>query len=172
MSQEVTNRNFLSPLGFKLLLKRAPGVEFFVQSVKVPGLSLNSVETPNPFVSLPYGGDHISYEEFEVSFRVDEDMKSWMEIYTWIRDTGFPENYGQYESIAKGSKIEGLGLKSDIVLTILNSAMRPNIELTFRDAMPISITGFDMNSMDSSVNYISSTARFRYTYFNITTNNN
>jgi hypothetical protein len=163
----VPNKNFLSPLGLKLLLRRAPGVEFFVQRAVVPGLSLNSVETPNPFVSLPYGGDHILYEEFSVEFKVDEDMQNWLEVHNWLRATGFPKNYNEYEELVKGNRLEGFGVKSDIVLIILNSAMRPNIEVTFHDAMPISLTGFNMNTTDTSVNYVTSTARFRYTLFSI-----
>ncbi len=163
----VENKNFLSPLGFKLLLKRAPGVEFFVQAVKLPGLSLSSIETFNPFVAIPYGGDHISFEELEVTFIVDEEMKSWLEIYSWIRDTGFPEKFEQYKNIAKKNRLEGEGLKSEIVLVILNSVMRPNIEITFHDSMPISLSGFTMNTVDNSVKYFTSTARFRYTYFTL-----
>lgn len=166
-ADSVVNKNFLSPLGFKFLLKRAPGIEFFVQAVTMPGLALPAVDTPNPFVTLPYGGDHISYDELELTFRVDEDMKSWLEIHDWIRDTGFPEKFEQYANIASQDVRQGLGLKSDVVLVILNSVMRGNIEVTFHDAFPVSLSGFELTAMDEDVTYIKSTARFRYTRFSV-----
>ena len=42
----LSNRNFLSPVGFKFSLKRAPGVAFFCNQANIPSLDLGIAEQP------------------------------------------------------------------------------------------------------------------------------
>ena len=72
------NKNFLSPISFKFMIKKAPHVNFFIQQVTVPRISLPSVETPNPFVSLPKPGDHIDFDTLSIKFKVDEDLQNYL----------------------------------------------------------------------------------------------
>src|SRR5690606_103637 len=53
-----SNNNFLSPLGFHFSVRKLPNVNFFVQRVRIPSISLPPADTPNPFVKIPYSGDH------------------------------------------------------------------------------------------------------------------
>jgi len=53
-----TNPNFLSPLNFKFSIKRAPHINFFIQKIGIPSLSLPTYESPNPFVKIPEPGNY------------------------------------------------------------------------------------------------------------------
>ena len=63
------NKNFLSPLGFSFALTRAPNLSFNIQEVRVPGLQLNEVSTPSPFIRIP-NSDGLTYNPLEVTFRI------------------------------------------------------------------------------------------------------
>jgi hypothetical protein len=40
--KQIANRNFLTPLGFKFNLTRAPKVDFFSNSANIPGINLGA----------------------------------------------------------------------------------------------------------------------------------
>lgn len=161
------NINFLSPLGFKFTLSRAPNLNFFVTDVNIPSLTLGFIETPTPFKILEFPGDRLDYGDLSVTFRVDEDFQNYFEIHNWIRALGFPENYGEYKKLADAPVGKKDTIYSDATLTIMNSSMIPNIEVSFQDIFPISIGDINFTTTDSDVNYVTNTATFKYKLFNI-----
>lgn len=161
------NKNFLSPLNFKFTIKKAPHVNFFIQKVNIPSISLPSPEPNNPFVKVPYPGEHITYDPLVIDFKVDEDLKNYLEIHNWIRGLGKPTTYDEYADISQADPFTGEGIYSDISLIILSSAKNPNYELTFIDAHPYALSDLQFNTVDSDVNYITARAQFKYTYYNL-----
>lgn len=163
-----TNKNFLSPLGFRFLIKKLPNVSFFIQKVNVPGIQIASQPSQgNPFVKIPYAGDHIEYNEFQLTFRVDEDLQNYMEIHNWVRGLGFPESFTEYGDLAKQKVGTGLGLKSDASLIITTNGKSPNYQCIFEDAFPVSLSDLNFDTTDTSVEYIEATATFYYTLYSI-----
>jgi len=161
------NKNFLSPLGFRFSIKKTPNINYFVQSVNVPSVALGQVSVPTPFSRIPLAGDHVEYGDLTISFKVDEEMKNYMEIYNWIQAIGFPDNFSQYNDITRAQM--GDGVYSDLTLTILTSAMNPKHIITYVDAYPISLTDLEFDSRMPDVEYIEATATFRCRKFNIET---
>lgn len=161
-----TNKNFLSPLNFKFIMKRAPHVNFFIQKITIPSINLPTAMTSNPFLAIPYSGDHLEFDELVISFKVDEDLKNYMEIQNWLRGTG-KQSYEQYKELATNSRLTGESLKSEISLTVLTSAKRPNYEIVFEDAFPISISGLTFDSSNEDVSYLEAEATFKYTKYEI-----
>lgn len=162
------NKNFLSPLGFKFQVKKLPNVNFFVQKVNIPGLAMGGTpEASNPFVAIPYSGDHLLYNEFRVTFKVDEDMNNFLELHYWLRGLGFPEEYREYRLITEEDSLMGGGLKSDASLIITTNGKSPHIECVFEDVFPVSLSDLEFNTTDSTVDYIEVTATFRYTQYKI-----
>lgn len=162
------NKNFLSPLNFKFFIKKTPHINFFVQRVNVPSIRLVQVDTSNPFVKTPYAGDHIEFGTLSLNFKVDEDLKNYLEIHNWIRGLGFPENYEQYRDLSDKPIYTGDGIVSDVTLTVLASTKTPNFEITFVDAFPISLSDLPFNTTDNTVNFLSADATFKYTHYTIT----
>lgn len=167
MSDSVTNKNFLSPLNFKFQLKRAPHVNFFLQSVNIPGLSLPEIDVSNPLIRVPYAGDHLMYDELEVQFKIDEELNNYMELHSWVRSLG-KRDYREYAALKQKSVQSGESLKSDISLLILTSNKNANYEVVFKDAFPIRVSGIDFTTTDQDVEYITASATFRYLTYDIT----
>jgi len=161
-----TMPNMLSPLNFKFTLKRAPNLNFFVQRINIPGVALPKVDTPNPLIKIPLSGDHLEYDELDVTFKVDENLQNYLEVHNWVRALGKP-SFQEYATLANKAVYTGEGLKSDIVVTVLTSQKNSNYEFIFKDAFPISISSISFQSTDESVNYIEASARFVYTIFDI-----
>lgn len=162
------NQNFLGKNGFKFFIKKLPNTNFFVQSCNIPGISIDPVMIGTPLVNLPYSGDHITYEELTITFKVDEDLGSYIDLYTWIRQLGFSENTDEYAAIASKSKISGDGIVSDASLIILDAKKRPNYDFTFINAFPVSLSTVQLGYVVNDVQYLTADATFRYDTFDIT----
>jgi hypothetical protein len=158
-----TDINFLSPLGYKLIITKLPNFEYFVQGVKFPQLDLNLTnDLQTPFNKIIIPGDHVTFGQFSVTFKIDENMESYFELYDWIIGIGKPDNFDQYKALASQGQTTGRGVLVNADLLILNGTMNPNIKVTFYDIIPVNISGFDFNSMETDVNYITATATFKY----------
>jgi len=162
-----TNLNYLSPLNFTFLIKKTPHVNFFVQSVNIPRISLREVEVPNQFVEVPYPGEHLTYTDLEVSFKVDEQLKNYLEIHNWIRALGKPTDFKEYAEIQNKPLPTGDGIYSDITVSILSNIKTINYDVTFIDAFPTDLSGLSFKTTDTDVNYLEATATFKYSYYNI-----
>jgi hypothetical protein len=160
---EPTNKNFLSPLGFVFNLKKTPSTNFFVTRASLPGLNLGIVEVPTPFVKMPVPGEKIQFNDLSITFKVDEDMKNWNEIFEWMVALGFPQSFEQYKEIRE--KQLGEGVYSDATLMVLNSNMNPNLEFQFVNLFPYMLSDLDFSTQGADVEYIEATVQFRYEYF-------
>lgn len=165
---EPANKNFLSPLGFKFVIKKTPHVNYFIQSVSLPDVTLGDTYIPTPFVRTPIAGDHIEYGDLMFTFKVDESMKNYKELYNWITAIGFPNNFEEHRAVdprfvGRGT---GEGVYSDASLVVMSSAMNPLHEITFVDTFPVSLTNFSFDSRNQDVDYIEATATFKFRTFN------
>jgi hypothetical protein len=162
-----TNPNFLSPLNFKFSIKRAPHVNFFVQKINLPSISLPTIDTPTPFVKIPQPGEHLDYADLTLSFRVDENLQNYLEIHNWIRALGKPKDFSEYRALSQNPNYTGDGLRSDLTLMILSSSKNPNYEIVFTDAYPYDISELSFDTTKSDVEFIEATATFKYVLFEI-----
>ena len=162
------NRNFLSPLNFKFSIKKAPNVNFFIQKVMIPQISLNPTpEYSNPMIRIPLPGEFVKFAPLSISFRVDEDLTNYLEIFNWITSLGDYTRDGKYKSLQDSPLYTGDGIMSDLSLMVLSSTKMPNYEIVFIDAFPTELTALTLTTTDTDVNYVEATAEFRYTYFDI-----
>ena len=58
LQDQPDNRNFLSPVGFKMKIDIFPGVDFFCQSANIPGITaqVNEVSTSRRRLPIPAAG--------------------------------------------------------------------------------------------------------------------
>ena len=59
------------------------------------------------------------------------------------------------------------GTVSTLVLTILTSAMNPQMEFHFNEAFPTSVSALDFDSSVGDLEYFTATAAFRYTNYEV-----
>ena len=158
------NKNMLSGLGFTFNLKRSPGVNFFCSSVNVPGLSGNAPRVATPFTPIFRAYDKLEYNELQVTFKVDEDMGNFLEIFDWMVGLGFPADFDQRKNLESPQQA---GLYSDGQVVIQSSKRNTNLELNFVDLLPVSLSDLQLTSQNQDVDYLECTATFRYTYYTL-----
>ena len=177
LENQADQKNFLSPVGFKLIMKRAPNIQWFIQEINVPGISTGPAPINVPTYNIPYSGEHLEFETLNMTFKIGEDLADYLEIANWLRTISVlpqwpntsslnPTN-SPYKTMSEQPIHTGAGIKSDIVLMILNSARVPKFEVIFHDAFPISLSGIDFSSTTDSVDYATASASFKFTDYDI-----
>ena len=162
------NLNYLSNISFRLTMQDAPNLTWFCQSVNVPGVSIDAIDVQTPYLNIPHAGAKVTFEELSVRFIVDEHLKNWTEIYDRIIALGLAEGGENYRLLkAKSDTTQRGGTVSTLVLTVLTSAMNPQMEFHFYDAFPISLSSLDFDSANTDLEYFTATAAFRYTNYEI-----
>ena len=161
------NKNFLSPLNFKFQIKKCPHVNFFIQKVNIPDITLVAPVFPNPMVKIPVPGEHIDYGKFQISWKVDEDLTNYLEIHNWIKALGKPEDFEKTAKIYEKPIYTGDGITSEISIAVLSSTKMPNYEIIIHDAHPVALSSVFLDTTAENVNYVTASAEFKYTYYDI-----
>ena len=163
------NQNFLSPVGFKFNINKLPNVEWFIQSVNLPGITVGSIKMAKPFRGTDLPGDNFEYEPLNIRFKVDEDLSNCSEIQNWMIGLGFPDSYDQYaDLLAERTTSASDPRFSDATLTCLNSNMNGNFAVTFEDVFPVSLSSLEFDSMASDIDYLTADVTFQYLTYTFT----
>ncbi len=170
MAGELTdNKNFLSPLGFRFLLHRAPNVEYFCQSAQLPSMTMNPAIQASPLLNIPRAGDKISFEPLSLRFRVSEDMENYLELYNWMVGLGHPETLEQYKDLYEDGNVaeHNHGIVSDGTIIVLSSHANGNVRLNFQDLFPVSLSPLQFDVTVQDVEYMECDVSFNYTLFTV-----
>ena len=161
LDRNPSNPNFLQPNKFLLTFSRLPNMQYFCQSVSVPGISLSEAIIVNPFVDLYSPGEKPIYDLLNVTFTIDEELKSWIEVHDWIRAMTFPTSFEEYKQLPQFPQF------SDASLTIYSSSMKPYYRIKYYETFPTTLSTFILSASDGPDNIITADATFRYSYFDI-----
>ena len=170
----LTNRNFLSPVGFKFSLKRAPGVAFFCNQANIPSMDLGIAEQPSYLRTIPVPGDKIQFGDLTLRFLVDEDLVNYMELQKWIRGLGFPESMDEFRKLEGEAVLPGNfgnagdDIYSDGTLQILSSNLVPSFQVVFNDLFPYTLSTITFDATDADIEYFTADVSFKYTIYNLT----
>lgn len=172
-SGQIENRNFLSTVGFKFTLNRAPKVAFFANVANIPGITLGVANQPNYLNDIPVPGDKMDFEDFTLTFLVDENLENYMEIQNWMRGIGYPESLQQiYDWQTNNEKFEQptkstMNLYSDGTLIVLNSTQNLNFSVVFRSMFPYQLSALEFDAKNQDNQYITADVTFKYMMYNI-----
>jgi len=170
-ANQIQNRNFLSPIGFKFTLAKEPKVSFFSNSASIPEIVLGTAIQPSYLKDVDVPGDKLQYGDFSLRFLVDEELENYMKIHNWMKGLGYPETTKNYKDLTTNT--EGLRDSkeafSDGSLHILNSNYRDVAIVKFNDMFPIGLTSLEFEATDTDVNYFTAEVVFKYTVYNIVT---
>ena len=165
---QIANRNYLAPVGFKLILDKAPKSAYLCQSANLPQISIGTPEQPTPFKRIPLAGD-VSYEDLTIKFLVDEDLTNYLEIHNWLKSISAAENFDDYYNWREDYKTVGnKTIYSDGTLIIYTSNLRPKYFVKFTDMFPSSLTTLEFDAGVTDAEYFSATVNFKYNIYNIT----
>ena len=166
---QIQNRNFLAPVGFKFTLAKYPKVSFFSNSARIPELSLGTAIQPSYLKDIDVPGEKLTYGDLTIRFLVDENMKNYMAVHNWLKGIGFPETPQQF----KDQTTDSDGIRdekevfSDGSLHILNSNFQDVAIVKFNDLFPVALTSLEFDATETDTNYFTAEVVMRYTVYSI-----
>lgn len=168
------NTNFLSPSGFKLTVAGFKEIAFQCTNVTIPGISTGNATQATPFNDIAIVGDKLQYEDLEITFLIDEDFLNYSLIHNWLVGMTYPQKSTQWRDFVQEMtdkdfkrRYDDFIEQIDIYLDILNSNYNTTFKAHFVDAFPVSITPVEFSTELSDIQYLTATARFKYTYFKL-----
>ena len=165
MANLTTNFNYLQPTSFKLSIDRQnfPNLEFFCQSFTHPGMLMNAVDVPfRKITSIPIVGDKLSFNEMQANIILDEDLKAYDEMYSWMR-----RNL-DIDMVTAGQRTAAQPpTMADITLSILSSHNNTTRTIRYIDSIPVALTDIQFESTAGGETFITFGASFRFTYFEL-----
>ena len=176
---QINNRNYLSPLGFKLIISKIPKVDFLCQAANIPSISMGTAVQPTYLKDIPVPGDKPVYDDLTVRFIIDENMENYLSLNKWITGLGYPESLKQYQqlsdvgpSLATQDNTNPRWFEfSDATLQILSSNYQPNINVNFKGCFPVAVSTLEFDSSQRDYSYFTCEATFKYDYYTISDKN-
>ena len=166
---QIQNRNFLAPVGFKFTLAKYPKVSFFSNSARIPELSLGTAIQPSYLKDIDVPGEKLTYGDLTIRFLVDENMENYMAVHNWLKGIGFPETPQQFKDQITDTdgRIDEKLVFSDGSLHILNSNFQDVAIVKFQDLFPVGLTSLEFDATETDINYFTAEVSMRYTVYNI-----
>ncbi len=168
-ANQIQNRNFLAPVGFKFDLGKFPKASFFSNSARIPEIVLGTIIQPGYLKDIEVPGEKLQYGDFSFRFFVDESLENYMAIHNWLTGLGFPETPQEFidKTTDEENQRDMNEQFSDGSLRILNSNFQTLGIVKFADLYPTSITSLEFDATESDINFFTAEATFKYTIYNI-----
>ena len=161
--EQPKNRNFLSPIGFKLKLERFEGVDFFCQSANIPDIQMPFTDVPTRFRNVPIvPGGGVTFGDLSVRFIIDEDLVNYHSIYKWIRQNGRAD---------KDVDTPDEPQYSNGIIEVTTSNMNTNFVVEFVNMFPINLSNIVFDASAGDIEYITADVTFKYQQFNLRNKN-
>ena len=175
---------------FKVYIPIFPLTEWFVVSCNVPRVTMGQGVVPTPLVDYPIVGEKLTYDQFSMTFLVDEKLENYMEIHNWLINMAPPQDQNQFMAttseyviptgqntsfypVGNANSQTSTGSTSDrqlycdITLFILSSKNNAVATVVMRDAFPVSISSLDYSQQDSDTNYVQCNVSFAYPFYTL-----
>jgi hypothetical protein len=167
---QISNRNFLTTVGFKFTLAKYPQVDFFANSARIPEISLATTIQPSYLKDIDVPGEKLTYGDLTLRFIVDENMENYIAVYNWLTGLGFPETTQQFKNLTTddAGQRDMLEAFSDGTLRVLNSNYKEVVKVKFLDLFPTSLSSIDFDATPTDIQYFTAQASFKYTVYTIT----
>ena len=152
----MANPSFVNPTSFRLVIdsRKYQNSEFTVQTFALPDMSIQPAALNLPRRNIGLAPDKVDYSPFEMTFLVDENFINYKEIHDWI--------LGQ---VTEGDV--GVRKTRDVSLIILSSHNNLSREIKFIDAYPTSLSSLQFDATSTSVEYLTASVSFQYSYYKI-----
>ena len=133
----------------------------------MPTVTLNETMLPTPVLQRFEPSNVITYEPLQIRFRVDEDLKNYLELFDWMQGAGPVdlEDRAKFENAAIGDRSKGI--VSDGFLMILSSNMNPHTRIDFIDLFPMTLAPIQFDTTGVDIEYLECDCTFRYRNFKI-----
>ena len=153
---------------FLVTLGNFPLAQYFCTTLTLPGVSVGRFDRPTSLANLPMVGDLMTFDDFTMTFLVDENLSNYQEIFNWIVNIGAPSDHAQFN---KTERTDGLNMKGDrnlyseIQISILSSKNNPVVRTTLHDTFPLNLSGLTYTTQDTDATYLTADVTFAYSYY-------
>ena len=141
----------------------------------MPGITLGTAVQANPYKDLDIPGDKLVYDDFRVSFVVDEELENYKQIYKWMIGLGYPNSQRDFTDMKLedvyypdiGDRQNPFAEYSDGTLQILNSNLRPQSYVKIESMFPVSLSTLEFDASNTDINYFQAQVVFKYKIFQL-----
>ena len=164
------NTNYLQPTKYVLQFDRIGSVQYFCQSVNIPGMNLGNDTYNTPLYDLPVAGNKLIYNPLNINFAIGEDLDSWKQMQLWFRAIASPVSFQERNTLTAAQnayKAQQLTSYSDATLTVLSALNNPILRVHFYNAFPISLSDVLFDTKQSADEILTADATFMFEYFDI-----
>jgi hypothetical protein len=164
------NTNLFHANKFALSFATLPNVQYFCQGIPLPGVSMGEGLFPTPYVDLYVPGDKIQYDSLAITFLVDEELRSWIEVHNWIRGMTYPVELVEYSRLKqRAPNVSQVTPQfSDASLVILDSNQNSLYRVDFKNCFPTSLSAIQFSTTGQGPgDVMTADATFRFDYYNI-----
>jgi len=171
LSRQPATMDYAQNSQFRITFPNYPKVTYFCTSITIPGISLTAVDRPTSLANIPMVGDTVTYENFDMTFIVDEKLENYREIYDWMINIGFPEEHSQFRYQQRRTPTGGpkrIGdreLYDDIMVTVLSSKNNPVVRLRLYEAWPVQLGGLEYTQTGTDTEYLTCDVSWAYMYY-------
>lgn len=164
------NENYLYPTAFKFTLARIPAVTYHCQSANIPGVSVGTMTANNPRSgrTLKIPSQNLQFEDLQITFLIDEEMRNWLELYSWIQALRVVENWGTMRpfttDITTGTTEAQLDTGTVSVLSSANNVVKT---FRFHNLFPTEVSAIVFNSAGQGAEVMTATAKFAFEFYTV-----
>ena len=168
LRRQPDNFDYASASQFKATLSNFPLSEYFCTALTLPGLTLGVAPRTTSLATIPMVGDTLAFDDFSMTFLVEEQLTNYREIFNWMINIGFPKSHAQYKAQARADDTNRGGelvLYSDIQITILSNKNNPIVRTTIYEAFPTNLSGLEYSAQSADTDWLTATVTFAYAYY-------
>jgi len=146
------NINILNGVNYKMVFDRIPDVNYFTKSLGIPSVSTDSPSIPTPRkASIFVPGSQVMFDPFVLVFILDEDMRTYKEIYNWMIDSIYTDKPAD--------------IWTQMTVHVLSGNMNTKMKMKFVNIFPIDMDGVNFDSAVDDSELIEISVTFNYSYF-------
>lgn len=166
------NIAYLNPHGFYFQIQKYPELNYYLQDVTLPALTLGAAVQSTSLHDVKLPGETMEFGSLTCTFLIDDTMTNYLAIHDWIIGLGYPQSRDEFKSLlASPQNADSYSVNSkttsDCALTILDGNNNPLKTFAFIDAFPISLSEIRLTSTDSDMNYVAATVTLEYSYYTV-----
>jgi len=169
LSRLPQNTNYLQPSKFLLTFDRLGDVQYFCQTVNIPGVNLGQAPFNTPMLDVFVPDRKMIYNPLSIHFTIDESLNGWQQLHAWFRSIASPTSFDERNrltSLQNASKTSSsLNSYSDATLTILSALNNPILRVKFYNVFPITLSDILFDTTQSADDIITADCVFTFDYF-------
>lgn len=163
--EQPTNLNLFQAHKYQMTIARVPNFTYYCQTIDIPGLTMAELPVPGPGIDNYIPNSKPVFEPLLCTFQIDEDLRSWTELYNWM----WSKTFGENQTIIPGhpfNRGEQPGsFYSTVIITFYNTRNTPTFRFNFENAFPVLLGGIRLHTNESNVPLVTSDVTFRYTKY-------